>query len=120
MQIRVHFEVRGRKIAVTESLRERTTRHLQFSLSRFGDRIGRVTVRLTDASGDGTGDDKSCRVEVQLCPPGSVVVEDVESDLDAAIDRATERAGRAVSRELAISRLFEDSATSPHEKRTRR
>ena len=39
------------------------------------------------------GDDKCCRVTAHLLPSEAVVVEDIDKDFFAAIDRATEREG---------------------------
>lgn len=115
----MQLQIRSRSIELTDALRAHVERHLQFALSRFGDRIGRVTVHLVDAGGPGAGGDKTCRIDVTLRPSGEVVVEDTQADLHAAIDRATERTGRSVTRELEIDRVFDGSAARPRGSRNR-
>ncbi|SRR5579872_1200058 len=75
-------------------------RRLRFALSRFGARVGHVTVRM---SADGPASSR-CRIEAELLPFGHVAVEERDSDLFAAIDRATGRIGRRFSRELERTR----------------
>ncbi len=110
----MQLQVRGRNIELTEALRAHVERRLQFALSRFGQRIGRVLVRLADVNGPRGGDDKSCHVDVNLFPSGKVLVEDLDADLYAAIDRAAERVGRSVVRELEREREFDASVVKAY------
>ncbi len=57
-------------------------------------------MRLSDINGPGGGADKRCHLQVVLAGLPDVVVEDVEADLHAAIDRAADRAGRTVLRKI--------------------
>jgi ribosomal subunit interface protein len=75
-------------------------RRLRFALSRFGGRVGQVTVRV---SADGRASSR-CRIEAELLPFGYVAVEERDSDLFSAIDRATGRIGRLFSRKLERTR----------------
>jgi len=100
----MQVHVRGWNIEVTGALRVHVGRRLAFALSRFGQRSGRVLVRLVDVNGPRGGDDKQCRLDVSLIPSGNVLVEDVDADMYAAIDRATGRAARSVVRELQRER----------------
>ncbi len=61
-------------------------------------------MKLSDENGPRGGEDKRCRVRVGVDGPQDVVVEDVESDLYIAIDRAADRAGRVVARRLERQR----------------
>jgi ribosome-associated translation inhibitor RaiA len=63
-------------------------------------------VQLSDINGPRGGIDKRCQIEVQLKGTPNVVIEDVEADLYAAIDRAAERVGRTVARRLSRQRAF--------------
>ncbi len=76
---------------------------LGFALARFAPRIHEVLVRLQDENGPKGGVDKACRVSVNLGREGMVRAEDVDPVLEAAVCRATERAGRAVARALERS-----------------
>ncbi|MBI5477666.1 MAG: HPF/RaiA family ribosome-associated protein [Deltaproteobacteria bacterium] len=95
----MRLEIRGGEL-VSEIRRDRIARRLGFALSRFGVRIATVRVRLADVNGPRGGSDKSCRMEVVGDRAWRLVVEDRDADFHAAIDRAAERAGRAVSRAL--------------------
>ena len=94
------INIRGVNISVTEALRKAIEHRLSFALSRFANRISRVTIRLVDINGPKGGKDKKCLIDATLIPTTSVVVEDIDPDLDVAIDRAMDRLGRTVGRRL--------------------
>lgn len=71
-------------------------RRLRFALGRFGERVGQITVRI---SNNGSVERK-CRISAELKPFGRIAVEEADSDLFAAVDRATGRIGRLFGREL--------------------
>ena len=81
---------------LAQAFRGYVERRLRFTLGRFGGRLGSVTVRI---GGDGPTD-KRCRISTEVLPFGRVAVEERDSDLFAAIDRATGRIGRMFGREL--------------------
>ena len=98
-------EIRERNVQVTEVLRAHVERRLGLALGRFGDRIGRVMVRLSGANG-GTGEQASrCQIDVNL-RPRNVRAGDTDCDLFAAVDNASDRVSRSVARilELEIER----------------
>ena len=94
------ISVRGDGIDVSPELGGLVERRLSFALSRFGGRVRAVSVGLTDLNGPRGGIDKRCSMQARLAPRGSVRVEDTDSDLPAAIDRAATRLARAVTRAL--------------------
>ena len=96
----MQIDIRARKIEVDEALRAHVDRRLRFALGRFGERIGRVTVRFDDANGTRGGVDKQCQIDVALRPSGNVIVDDIDADLCTVVDRAAERVARAVHRDL--------------------
>jgi ribosomal subunit interface protein len=91
-------QVRSKQTEVDESVRAYVERRLQFALGRHSARILHATMHIVDLNGPRGGEDKSCRIEVRLRPTGNVFVEHTDADLYAAVDRAAERMGRAVSR----------------------
>ena len=93
--------IHSRGFPMTDAIEDHVHKRLGFTLARGGNRIGRVVVRLSDLNGPRGGIDKRCRIEIRLGGLPAVVVEDVQSDLYTAIDRATGRAGRTVNRRLA-------------------
>ena len=89
---------------LTPGLRDYTKKRLAYIL-RFGSAyIMRLTVRLSDVNGPRGGEDKRCCIELRLKGLSDVVIEDTETDLYAAIDRAAERAARTLARRLTRSR----------------
>lgn len=75
-------------------------RRLHFVLARFGDRVGEVTVKITADSPS----DSRCRISAEILPFGRVAVEESDTSLLTAIDRATGRIGRLFSRKLERGR----------------
>ena len=51
------------------------------------------------------GVDKRCQIELTLAGQANIMIEDTETDLYFAIDRACDRAMRTLSRRLFRSRL---------------
>jgi ribosome hibernation promoting factor len=96
--------VRIRDIDLAEALRIYIVRRLRFALSRFGARVGSVVVRISDVNGERGGIDQCCHISAALPPSHSVIVEELDADLYAAIDRASERLGRAFGREVERQR----------------
>ena len=84
-------------------------------LGRFGDQVRRVSIYLADVNGPRGGEDKLCRIVVEVLGHGRVVVEDADHDLTVAIDRAADRVGQAVRRKLDRTRLYANllGPTSP-------
>lgn len=102
----MHVDIQTHGFSLTPGLREYVVKRLAYALSHGDASITRLTVRLSDINGPRGGDDKRCLVEVRLKRAPAVVIEDVEADLYLAIDRAAERAGRALDRRLARGRQF--------------
>lgn len=87
---------------LTEGLHDYVRKRLTYNLSHGAARIGRVIVRLS-AINDPRDVGKRCHLELHLKGLPEVVIEDTETDLYLAIDRAAERAGRTLARRLAHS-----------------
>lgn len=86
---------------LTEALQSYIERRLHVSLGRFGRRVGRVRVRITDVNGFRGGVDKACCVSAQLLPSGPAVIQRaVDANLYAAIGRAVEGIGHSFARAL--------------------
>lgn len=100
----MQIDIQCRGFALTDGLRDYTKKRLACSLSHGEENIGRVIVRLSDINGPRGGEDKRCHLEIRLKGLPEMVVEDTQADLYAAIDRASERAGRTLTRQLARSR----------------
>ena len=94
-------EIRILSTDLTEALHSYVERRLHFSLGRFGRRVGRVRVRITDVNGLRGGVDKACYVSAELLPSGGAVIQQaVDANLYAAIGRAVEGIGHLFARAL--------------------
>jgi putative sigma-54 modulation protein len=100
----MNIEIQGLDFPITAALAEHARRRLRFGLTRHSYRIHRVVVRLGDQNGPRGGEDKVCRIRVYLLNAPVAVIVDVGADLYAVIDRAADRAGRAVVKHLDRSR----------------
>ncbi len=100
--MRVDIKTSG--IDLTDGLREHTERRLEFALDRAHHDINSVTVRLSDINGPRGGFDKRCQIQIPLPHHRGVVIEETDSDLYVAIDRATSRAGNTLGRQLSRRR----------------
>jgi putative sigma-54 modulation protein len=87
---------------LTGALEKHVQDRLRFTFSRVADRVRRVRITLSDINGPRGGVDKRCLIEARLDGIPSVVIQDLQSDLYIAIDRAAGRAARSVMRKLAL------------------
>lgn len=97
------IEIHCRDFVLTDALQEHVLKRLGFTLSRASSHVRRVDVTLADLNGPRGGIDKRCLVQIRLDGQQPVVVQDIQSDLYSAIDRAAGRAGRTVMRRLALN-----------------
>lgn len=108
----MRIDIQARNFRLTNALRHHVERRLCFALSTRDEHIQRVAVRLSDINGPRGGEDKCCHIQVVLPRLADVVVEDTETDIYAAIDRAAGRVGRTVGRRLSRHRDRERTADS--------
>ena len=107
--------IQARGFDLSPGLREHVERRLRFALDWAHHHVRRVSVGLSDLNGPRGGEDKCCRVQVTMAGAADVVVQDIETDLYVAIDRAVDRAGRTLARRVA--RLRETRHVGPRDTR---
>lgn len=95
------IDIRTQGFALTDAIRDHIERRLRFALARANAHVRQVAAHLSDINGPRGGIEKRCRIRVRLKKSADVMIDDTESDLYAAIDRAANRAGRTVARRLA-------------------
>ncbi len=100
----MEVEVRIQGTDLADAIRRYTVRRMRFALGRFASRVGRVIVRISDVNGVRGGVDQCCQISAELLPKGKVVLDQIDTDLFTAIDRASERIGHAFRRELQRTR----------------
>ncbi|MGZ8270960.1 MAG: HPF/RaiA family ribosome-associated protein [Methylophilus sp.] len=96
----MQLDIQAHGFTLTESIREYTERRIRYGISFADDDIQRITVALSDINGPRGGEDKRCHILITMPHMPSVIIEDTESNLYVAIDRAVERASRVVTRQL--------------------
>lgn len=92
--------VQGMGVEVGPALRSHVERRVGSVIGRFGSKVDRVSVRLSDAAGSAVPG-VFCGVSLSL-PDGLVKVEDSGDEAFEAVSRAIDRAGRALGREVDI------------------
>jgi ribosome-associated translation inhibitor RaiA len=93
--------IRPRGMTLTKTQCVRLERDLDMVLVRFGERIDRVIVEISDGKIDGI---KVCEIEVRLKP---LIVKVAVSDTDVflAMEHAARRVARSVSRAIETEGL---------------
>ena len=107
----MRIDIQANGFELTEALRQHAEKRLQFALSWAGNDVRKIVVRLSDINGPRGGKDKRCTIQIPMPRAQDVVIEDTESDLYVAIDRAVDRAERALARKL--ERLHEHRHQRP-------
>lgn len=97
-------EVRIQGSDLANVVRRYAARRIRFALGRFSSRVGRTVVRISDVNGTRGGVDQCCHVSVERLPSGKVVLEQIDADLFAAIDRAAERVAQVFRRDIRRTR----------------
>jgi putative sigma-54 modulation protein len=86
-----------RNADLAKILRNYADRRLHFALSRFGDRVDRVMVTVSESTDGERTSEKHCSIRVDLKPFGQVFAQEIDPDAYAAIDRAAGRVGRLLA-----------------------
>ena len=94
------IDVQARNFTLTDAIENHTRSKLESMLHHYGDRILKVTIHMSDDNGPKGGIDKHCHIHVDMKKMPTVVIEDSEENLYAAIDLATHRAERAVRKSI--------------------
>ena len=109
----MRFDIRIQKLDLHQEVSHYIERRLRLSLSRLVSRLRTVNVRVFDVNGPRGGIDKCCRITAHLLPSETVVLQEVDADLFAAIDRATRRISRTFTRRLTLERDVRKKSNSP-------
>jgi len=92
--------IRADGVPVSADERAYLRRKLGMQLGKFARAVERVSVRIRDVNGPRGGADKQCAIKVVLTRLPSVVVEEQNASLHAAMDRAVQRAETGVRRAM--------------------
>jgi putative sigma-54 modulation protein len=97
------LQVQGDRTLVGEARRLKAERQVALMLSRFGNELDRVVLRLSKGAGTGGRLEKRCEISIELKPKPIRVVHS-DPDLSVALERAADKAMRSVARALARDR----------------
>ena len=97
----MQVELRIKNTDLSAIVRSYTDRRLRFALSRFGGRVGRVVVTVSEVIDTTEGFLKSCHINAELAPFGQVAASETDPDLYSAIDRTAGRIGRLLASRLS-------------------
>lgn len=103
----MRLAIQSNGFEMTIALRLYTEHRLAVALGWARGHMRKLAVWLSDVNGPRGGVDKRCKIQVQLDNGREVIIEECEADLYAAIDRAANRADRAVVRQVERSRKFD-------------
>lgn len=95
----MNITIHAQGFELTEALRQHTMRRLDFS-QRWARDVQQIQVRLSDINGPKGGSDKRCQVQISLANEGDVIIENTEDDLYVAIDLASARSKRTITKRL--------------------
>ena len=98
----MQIQIRQHNLEPNRELAEFVERRIQFSLGRFNGRLRSTVVSLQDLNGPRGGVDQECRITVHTAWGSEIVITERHSDSFAAVACATERAGRAVRRQIGL------------------
>jgi ribosomal subunit interface protein len=96
----MELEIRGQNVRVGDELHDHVERQMNFALAQFESWLAGVTVQLEDVNGPKGGVDKQCRVLANIKGGKTVKIEDIDEDFMVAVNRAADRLGHAISREV--------------------
>ena len=97
MQIQINT---GRHIEADAALRESVEAEVTGTLGRFGERLTRVEVHLTDVNADKGGRDTRCVMEARPAGLQPVKVDELAHSVDAAVRAAVGKLERALDTRL--------------------
>ena len=89
-----------RNVSVTPDQKVWIDRRMQFALGRFAGRVRAASLVFSDINGARGGIDKKCRLLVTLSPVGVIVLEEMGSNIEAAVSMIADRASRTIARQL--------------------
>jgi len=102
----MQLDIQTNGFSLTDGIRDYTKHRMQFALNRNDRHVTKVKVRLADINGTRGGVDKRCQIDISLAGHNDIVIEDTETNLYIAIDRASDRCARTLCRRLERAREF--------------
>lgn len=94
------LQISAKGLTVTQEMKRRIRRRVDFALGRFGGNIKLLSVRLKGEKGPRGGLDHQCEIRVERPAYPPLIVRDLQDDVDSATALAVDRVQRALERQL--------------------
>jgi ribosome-associated translation inhibitor RaiA len=94
------IDVTGLAVSPSESLRGKVVRRVLLALSRFGPRLRKVTVCLSEPMNPLGGLDRRCQMRVWLRESDGIRAEAIDGDFEVAVARAAAQLAKRVDSAL--------------------
>jgi hypothetical protein len=96
----LRIDVTGASLHLSAAQKARVVRRVLLTLSRFGPRVHRVSVRVAELASPLGGLDRRCRMRAWLQAGNGIAVEVINGQIDAAVGRAATRLAARVASAL--------------------
>jgi ribosome-associated translation inhibitor RaiA len=94
----MHIKVNhGNHVRLGEDVEQRFADIIRNTLNRFGDRITRVEMHMSDENAGKGGDDKRCLIEVRMANLAPIAVSHIADTWQVAFDGALGKVESAIS-----------------------
>jgi putative sigma-54 modulation protein len=103
----MNVDIQSNGLELNDELREHTLHRLQGAMAWASDDVETIHVRLSHVNRYDRCHTTRCMIQISLSHKPVVVIEDNESDLYLAVDRAVDRIERVMSRKFGRSRNAE-------------
>ncbi|MFT5210632.1 MAG: putative sigma-54 modulation protein [Flavobacterium sp.] len=100
----MQIEIQATRVPLSRTLLDQVKRRIELALTRFDQRIMKVSLWLSDVNGAKGGSDKKCHLQIIMTGKPDVVIEVTREKPHIAINLAIARAGKAVVRKLGRQR----------------
>ena len=111
------IDVSGVDVSLSEGLRGKVVRRVLLALSRFGPRVRKVTVRLSEPVNPLGGVDQRCRMRAWLEQSDGIHADAINGGFEPAVARAAKQLAKRV--DSALDGGPSDRADAPHRARRR-
>ena len=101
----MNIKIQSRDFQLTEALHMQISAKLQLILSRYGHKIRKTEVILSDVNGPRGGVDKCCVMKFRINHLKTIVVKDTTSDMYESISNCALRVRRTLERQFGRDRI---------------
>ena len=96
----MNIVIQCRDFSMTDSLKQYVENQLRFVLTRYSVHIVKINVTLLDINGPKGGLDKRCRVRLKFSKLPTIIIQDTQKNLYAAIKTCGTKLKRTVERDI--------------------